>query len=119
MPDAPDLLTTFLDDENDPTCKRNAFAALTSISHDKALLRKSDVLHSPKRHADSCRTGAPVPSTPTRIRAKERNLRYRVHLHTSPRTHARCARSSGNIPRRRERPDLQAQCLRRPRLRQP
>src|SRR5262245_48232815 len=31
LPDAPDLLVTFLDDENDATCKRNAFAALASI----------------------------------------------------------------------------------------
>jgi coatomer subunit beta len=37
MPDAPDLLFNFLEDENDPTCKRNAFAALMSISHDKSL----------------------------------------------------------------------------------
>jgi coatomer subunit beta len=46
MPDAPDLLTTFLEDENDPTCKRNAFAALTSISHEKALEHLSIVFDS-------------------------------------------------------------------------
>lgn len=28
---------TFLNEESDQTCKRNAFAALVSISHDKAL----------------------------------------------------------------------------------
>ena len=37
IPDAPDLLQTFLDTESDHTCKRNAFAALASISHQKAL----------------------------------------------------------------------------------
>ncbi|KAF2667618.1 Coatomer, beta subunit [Microthyrium microscopicum] len=37
IPDAPDLIFKFLEDEQDPTCKRNAFAALLSISHDKAL----------------------------------------------------------------------------------
>jgi coatomer subunit beta len=37
IPDAPDLLYTFLETETDHTCKRNAFAALLSISHDKAL----------------------------------------------------------------------------------
>jgi coatomer subunit beta len=50
MPDAPDLLTTFLEDENDPTCKRNAFAALTSISHEKALEHLSDVFDSIPNH---------------------------------------------------------------------
>lgn len=43
IPDAADLIATFLDGENDPTCKRNAFAALSSISHDKALLYLSKV----------------------------------------------------------------------------
>ncbi|KAF2461095.1 adaptin N terminal region-domain-containing protein [Lineolata rhizophorae] len=37
IPDAPDLIQNFLDEENDSTCKRNAFAALASISHEKAL----------------------------------------------------------------------------------
>jgi coatomer subunit beta len=52
MPDAPDLLTTFLEDENDPTCKRNAFAALTSISHEKALEHLSDVFDSIPNHEE-------------------------------------------------------------------
>lgn len=37
IPDAPELLLNFLEEESDHTCKRNAFAALASISHDKAL----------------------------------------------------------------------------------
>lgn len=37
IPDAPELLETFLESETDSTCKRNAFAALMSISHQKAL----------------------------------------------------------------------------------
>ncbi|KAK1089121.1 coatomer subunit beta [Friedmanniomyces endolithicus] len=37
MPDAPELLQIFLEGESDNTCKRNAFAALLSISHEKAL----------------------------------------------------------------------------------
>lgn len=37
IPDAPELIETFLDNENDHTCKRNAFVALQSISHDRAL----------------------------------------------------------------------------------
>ncbi|OCK97725.1 Coatomer, beta subunit [Cenococcum geophilum 1.58] len=37
IPDAPELLMNFLEEENDHTCKRNAFAALASISHEKAL----------------------------------------------------------------------------------
>ncbi|KAL5356946.1 adaptin N terminal region-domain-containing protein [Aspergillus floccosus] len=37
IPDAPELIQTFLDTETDSTCKRNAFAALMSISHQKAL----------------------------------------------------------------------------------
>jgi coatomer subunit beta len=37
IPDAPDLILGFLEEENDTTCKRNAFAALASISHEKAL----------------------------------------------------------------------------------
>lgn len=38
IPDAPELLATFVEGETDTTCKRNAFAALASISHDAALL---------------------------------------------------------------------------------
>lgn len=37
IPDAPELIQTFLESETDGTCKRNAFAALMSISHQKAL----------------------------------------------------------------------------------
>jgi coatomer subunit beta len=37
IPDAPELILTFLQAENDNTCKRNAFVALSSISHEKAL----------------------------------------------------------------------------------
>ncbi|KAF2084438.1 Coatomer, beta subunit [Saccharata proteae CBS 121410] len=37
LPDAPELILNFLEEESDHTCKRNAFAALSSISHDKAL----------------------------------------------------------------------------------
>lgn len=37
IPDAPDLLLSFLDEESDITCKRNAFAALSIIDHSKAL----------------------------------------------------------------------------------
>ncbi|ETN36218.1 uncharacterized protein HMPREF1541_08495 [Cyphellophora europaea CBS 101466] len=44
IPDAPDMLQTFLAGESDTTCKRNAFAALMSISHDKALEYLSGVL---------------------------------------------------------------------------
>ena len=43
IPDAPDLIQTFLDSESDHTCKRNAFAALQSISHEKALEHLSGV----------------------------------------------------------------------------
>ena len=43
IPDAPDLIQTFLDSESDSTCKRNAFAALTMISHQKALEYLSNV----------------------------------------------------------------------------
>lgn len=50
MPDAPDLLMTFLDEENDATCKRNAFAALSSISHEKALEYLSTVFDSIQNH---------------------------------------------------------------------
>ncbi|KAH9845458.1 Coatomer subunit beta [Teratosphaeria destructans] len=37
MPDAPELITAFLETESDNTCKRNAFAALMQISHERAL----------------------------------------------------------------------------------
>ena len=37
IPDAPDLVQSFLGSESDHTCKRNAFAALLTISHQKAL----------------------------------------------------------------------------------
>jgi coatomer subunit beta len=37
IPDAPDLIQSFLSSETDHTCKRNAFAALLTISHQKAL----------------------------------------------------------------------------------
>ena len=37
IPDAPELIQTFLGAENDNTCKRNAFVALSSISHPRAL----------------------------------------------------------------------------------
>ncbi|KAI5306239.1 coatomer subunit beta, partial [Ascosphaera atra] len=37
IPDAPELLQEFLEVENDGTCKRNAFAALMSVSHLRAL----------------------------------------------------------------------------------
>jgi coatomer subunit beta len=43
IPDAPELIATFLEAESDHTCKRNAFAALVSISHDKALAYLSSV----------------------------------------------------------------------------
>jgi coatomer subunit beta len=43
IPDAADLIATFLEGESDPTCKRNAFAALSSINHDKALVYLSSV----------------------------------------------------------------------------
>ncbi|KAH9904065.1 Coatomer, beta subunit [Xylariomycetidae sp. FL2044] len=43
IPDASDLIATFLESESDATCKRNAFAALASIDHDKALAYLSTV----------------------------------------------------------------------------
>ncbi|KAK7959663.1 adaptor protein [Apiospora aurea] len=43
IPDASDLIATFLESESDATCKRNAFAALASIDHDKALAYLSNV----------------------------------------------------------------------------
>lgn len=43
IPDAPELISTFLETETDHTCKRNAFAALSSIDHDRALQYLSGV----------------------------------------------------------------------------
>ena len=43
IPDAADLISTFLDGESDPTSKRNGFSALSSISHEKALAYLSSV----------------------------------------------------------------------------
>ena len=37
MPDAPELIMNFLEQESDNTCKRNAFAALMGVSHERAL----------------------------------------------------------------------------------
>ena len=37
IPDAPELIQSFLENESDPTCKRNAFTALITMSHEKAL----------------------------------------------------------------------------------
>lgn len=37
IPDAPELLQNFLEGESDHTCKRNAFAALSGMNHQKAL----------------------------------------------------------------------------------
>jgi coatomer subunit beta len=44
IPDAPEMLHTFLVGESDTTCKRNAFAALMSISQEKALEYLTGVL---------------------------------------------------------------------------
>ncbi|KAG7558210.1 hypothetical protein FFLO_02863 [Filobasidium floriforme] len=49
IPDAPELLETFLAAESDITCKRNAFVALSSVSHDSAvqyLLNSSESIDS-------------------------------------------------------------------------
>ncbi|KAG6035148.1 hypothetical protein E4U41_006247 [Claviceps citrina] len=43
IPDASELLSTFIQGETDATCKRNALAALASIDHDAALLYLSSV----------------------------------------------------------------------------
>ena len=43
LPDGPELIETFLDNESDHTCKRNAFVALQSISHERALAYLSKV----------------------------------------------------------------------------
>ena len=37
IPDAAELIQTFLGAESDTTCKRNGFVALSSVNHDKAL----------------------------------------------------------------------------------
>lgn len=44
IPDAPDMLFAFLSAESDTTCKRNAFGALMTISHEKALEYLTGVL---------------------------------------------------------------------------
>ena len=43
IPDASELLSSFMANETDVTCKRNAFAALASIDHDAALTYLSSV----------------------------------------------------------------------------
>ena len=43
IPDAAELISTFLEGESDPTCKRNAFAALASINHERALVYLNSV----------------------------------------------------------------------------
>ncbi|KAI2472672.1 Coatomer, beta subunit [Annulohypoxylon bovei var. microspora] len=43
IPDASELIAAFLEGESDATCKRNAFAALASIDHDRALAFLSSV----------------------------------------------------------------------------
>lgn len=43
IPDAPELIYSFLEAESDHTCKRNAFVALVSVSHEKALSYLSTV----------------------------------------------------------------------------
>ncbi|KAJ1334229.1 coatomer subunit beta [Microdochium nivale] len=46
IPDAAELIAAFLEGESDATCKRNAFAALASIDHEKALAYLSTVFES-------------------------------------------------------------------------
>ncbi|CAK7562472.1 MAG: coatomer subunit beta [Sporothrix epigloea] len=46
IPDAAELLATFIETETDPTCKRNGFASLASISHDSALAYLTSVFDS-------------------------------------------------------------------------
>jgi len=46
IPDAPEMLHAFLVGESDSTCKRNAFGALMTISHEKALEYLTSVLDS-------------------------------------------------------------------------
>lgn len=46
IPNAPELIAAFLETESDHTCKRNAFAALSSISHEGALNYLSTVFDS-------------------------------------------------------------------------
>ena len=41
IPDAPELIETFLENESDHTCKRNAFVALQSINHQKQTSTQS------------------------------------------------------------------------------
>lgn len=44
--DASELIVAFLEGETDATCKRNAFAALSSINHDAALVYLSSAFDS-------------------------------------------------------------------------
>lgn len=44
MPDAPELIVDHLKEENDSTCKRNAFAALVTMQPPQASTYLSDVL---------------------------------------------------------------------------
>lgn len=46
IPDAPELLLKFLEEENETAAKRNAFAALSNISHDTALSYLSGIFDS-------------------------------------------------------------------------
>ncbi|CAK7239160.1 MAG: coatomer subunit beta [Sporothrix thermara] len=46
IPDAPELLAAFIETETDPTCKRNGFASLASISHESALAYLTSVFDS-------------------------------------------------------------------------
>ncbi|CAK7272347.1 coatomer subunit beta [Sporothrix epigloea] len=46
IPDAAELLAAFIETETDPTCKRNGFASLASISHDSALAYLTSVFDS-------------------------------------------------------------------------
>ena len=50
IPDAPDLIQHFLEEENDPTCKRNAYEALMAIDHDKSLAYLSKVFDGIPNH---------------------------------------------------------------------
>ncbi|CAK7217320.1 coatomer subunit beta [Sporothrix curviconia] len=46
IPDAAELLAAFIETETDPTCKRNGFASLASISHDSALAYLTSIFDS-------------------------------------------------------------------------
>lgn len=52
IPDASELISTFLEGETDATCKRNAFAALASTNHDAALRYLSSVFDGIPNAAD-------------------------------------------------------------------